>query len=319
MATTDQPRILKPKRTPYPPTEKQLEKAIKDNYRLAWEETRAHIAEIYERYATGETLTRTDMVKYNRLTKTEQQLAGILSNMYRRNKRFLYQQMEAAFLAGYFEQVFELEMQSDILLGFGGVNERAFTQLLDSSLTGLTLNERLKKNEREIVAQTRQALAQALAQGESYQQTAKRFLDVYEGDTAKAIRIAWTETHRAEEEAAFQAREKAREKLDFEEIWLATLDGRTRDSHKKMDGKKKNENGFFKVGRYDARYPGDPRLPAKEVVHCRCTVVTRFKDRPLGERRGRKSLDESTLQNNEKFPANMTYGEWYQSRIAGGS
>lgn len=310
--------ILKPKRTPYPPTEKQLEKQIVDNYKRAWEETRAAIAEIYERYATGEILTRTDMVKFNRLNKIEGQLAEILKGVYKRNKQFLYQSMEAAFLAGYFEQLYEMEMQSEVLLGLGGVRQRAVEQMLASSLTGLTLAERLVKNEREIVFRIRQELAQSLVQGETYQQAAKRFKGVLQNDTAKAVRVAWTEIHRAQEEAAQHCREQAAAKVDFEEVWLASLDGKTRKSHQKMDGKKKQPDGYFHVGRYKARFPGDPSLPAKEVVHCRCTVVTRFPNRPIPERRGRASLDEEVRKNNALFPGDTTYNKWYQSRMAGG-
>lgn len=310
-----QDNILKPKRTPFPPTEKQLEKQIVENYKRAWEETRAAIADIYEKYATGEGLTRTDMAKFNRLNKIEQQLSDILAGVYKRNKQFLYQSMEAAFLAGYFEQLYELEMQSEIFLGLGGVRQRAFEQTLSSSLTGLTLSERLVKNEREIVYKIRQELSQALVQGETYQQAAKRFKGVLEGDTAKAVRIAWTETHRAQEEAANYCREQAAEKIEFTEVWLSTLDGKTRDSHRKMDGKTKGPDGFFKVGSYKARFPGDPMLPAKEVVHCRCTVVTRIPGRPITERRGRAVLDEEATQNNELFPADTTYEKWYESRM----
>ena len=310
--------IMKPKRTPFPPTEKQLEKQIVENYKRAWEETRAAIAEIYEKYASGEGLTRTDMVKFNRLNKIEGQLSEILADVYKRNRQYLYQSMEAAFLAGYFEQLYELEMQSEILLGLGGVRVRAYEQMLSSSLTGLTLSERLKKNEREIVLKIRQELAQALVQGETYQQAAKRFKGVLAGDTVKAVRVAWTETHRAQEEAANYCREQAAEKIEFSEVWLSSLDAKTRDSHKKMDGKKKGPDGYFKIGRYKGRFPGDPTLPAKEVVHCRCTVVTRIPGRPIGERRGRAVLDPEAVKNNEKFPADMTYDKWYQSRMADG-
>lgn len=310
--------LLKPKRTPFPPTEKQLEKQIVDNYKRAWEETRAAIANIYERYAAGEVLTRTDMVKFNRLNKIEGELSDILAGVYKRNKQFLYQSMEAAFLAGYFGQLYELEMQSDILLGLGGVRQRAYEQMLASSLTGLTLSERLKKNEREIVLRIRQELAQALIQGETYQQAAKRFKGVLANDTGKAVRVAWTEIHRAQEEAAQYCREQAAEKIDFEEIWVASLDTKTRKSHRRMDGKKKQQDGYFHVGRYKARFPGDPSLPAKEVVHCRCTAITRMPGRPIPQRRGRDVLDPEATKNNKLFPGDMTYNEWYQSRMAKG-
>lgn len=307
--------ILKPKRTPYPPTEKQLQKQIRDFYREAWEETRALIAEIHERYTVGEVLTRTDMVKYNRLAKTELELAKILSGLYKRNSRFVYESFQQAYMFGHFSQVYELEMKADVLLGFGGVNSRAIEQALAVSLTGLTLNERLKKNEREVVYKVRQELAQSLVQGESYPTAARRLKGVFEGDEVKAMRVAATELHRAQEEAAQTARDRAAERVDFREVWLATLDQRTRDSHQQMDGKKKNDDGFFKVNGYDARFPGDPILPAAECINCRCTTVVEIPGRPVTERRGRIYLDEDEVKNNKLFPADMTYPQWYESRM----
>jgi len=307
--------IVKPKRTPYPPTGKELEKQIREFYRDAWEETRALIAEIHERYTAGEVLTRTDMVKYNRLSKTELELARILTGLYRKNRKYLYDSFEQAYLFGHFSQVYELEMKSDTLLGFGGVNRRAIEQALAVSLTGLTLNERLKKNEREVVYRVRQELSQSLVQGESYPTAAKRLRGVFEGDEVKAMRVAATELHRAQEEAADQTREKARERVEFTEVWLATLDQRTRDTHQAMDGQEKGDDGFFDVAGYAARFPGDPALPAKECINCRCTTVVEIPGRPVLSRRGRISLDEDEVKNNQLFPADMTYPQWYESRM----
>jgi hypothetical protein len=61
------------------------------------------------------------------------------------------------------------------------------------------------------------------------------------------------------------------------EEWLATADDRTRDTHGTADGQIVAVGNTFLVGGYEARYPGDPRLPVGEVVNCRCTVVPVFR------------------------------------------
>lgn len=54
--------------------------------------------------------------------------------------------------------------------------------------------------------------------------------------------------------------------------WDATLDGRTRPSHARIDGEiretdEKHSNGLM--------FPGDPSGPAEEVIFCRCVSKTR--------------------------------------------
>jgi uncharacterized protein with gpF-like domain len=52
---------------------------------------------------------------------------------------------------------------------------------------------------------------------------------------------------------------------------MATLDSRTRDSHRLMDGETVGVNEEFSNG---LMYPGDPSGDPSEVYNCRCTVVS---------------------------------------------
>ncbi|WP_058270445.1 phage minor head protein [Olsenella massiliensis] len=52
--------------------------------------------------------------------------------------------------------------------------------------------------------------------------------------------------------------------------WIASLDGRTRDSHRRLDGTHVKADEKFDNG---CRFPGDPEAPAAEVYNCRCTLV----------------------------------------------
>jgi len=53
-------------------------------------------------------------------------------------------------------------------------------------------------------------------------------------------------------------------------------DGRTRPTHLRADGQKRQGNAPFDVGGYQLRYPGDSSLgaPAEELVMCRCLENT---------------------------------------------
>ncbi|QCW03562.1 phage minor head protein [Natrinema pallidum] len=62
------------------------------------------------------------------------------------------------------------------------------------------------------------------------------------------------------------------------EEWVASLDGRQRDSHADADGQIVAVGNTFLVGGAEARHPGDPSLPLEELVNCRCVAVPVFRD-----------------------------------------
>jgi hypothetical protein len=93
----------------------------------------------------------------------------------------------------------------------------------------------------------------------------------------RAEGIARTEALRAlngsAEEATRQAIDGGQLEADaVEKIWVATKDGRTRDSHRSMDGQAVRFNAsFVSPSGARLRYPGDPEAPIEEVANCRCT------------------------------------------------
>ena len=68
---------------------------------------------------------------------------------------------------------------------------------------------------------------------------------------------------------------------ELEQVWVASMDSRTRKTHFAADGQRRPLGGKFAVGRADLRYPGDPRGPAREVVNCRCSILTIEVGEPL--------------------------------------
>lgn len=70
--------------------------------------------------------------------------------------------------------------------------------------------------------------------------------------------------------AVIQAAALSEDVLD--KTWIATLDGKTRDSHFAADGQRTPLAGTFTVGTAALRFPGDPAGPASEVRNCRCRV-----------------------------------------------
>lgn len=89
----------------------------------------------------------------------------------------------------------------------------------------------------------------------------------------RTMTIARTEGHRINQEASYHAQEKAKERgADIFKSWDASLDGRTRPSHRMVDGEIRELDEPFSNG---LQYPGDPSGTAKEVVNCRCALLQR--------------------------------------------
>jgi hypothetical protein len=67
--------------------------------------------------------------------------------------------------------------------------------------------------------------------------------------------------------------QKDGEDIEFERMWLATDDTRTRETHRKADGQRTTIGGFFTVGEALLRRPCDPMGPAEEIIQCRCGIL----------------------------------------------
>ena len=90
-----------------------------------------------------------------------------------------------------------------------------------------------------------------------------------------AMRIAVTEGHRVQNQGALDAGIKAKSKgAEIVKQWDATLDGRTRPSHARVDGEIVELEDSFSNG---LSMPGDPKGHPKEVVRCRCALLQRAK------------------------------------------
>ena len=142
------------------------------------------------------------------------------------------------------------------------------------------------------------ALTQSILQGESIPNTAKRMarvLNMGRNMSVRAARTAMTSAENAGRVDSYQRAERIGIKLEQE--WLATLDERTRHSHRLMDGKHVKVGERFANG---LKFPGDPEGRPEEVWNCRCTLVAWFPEDGEESANGRFS----------RLPKGMTYEDW---------
>lgn len=143
-------------------------------------------------------------------------------------------------------------------------------------------------------------ITQAAVSGASVDDIAKDLRRVMAMNVRDSIRVARTAMTGAENAGRVNAYQRAQAMgIELEQMWLATLDGRTRPSHRELDGESVPVSATFSNG---CRFPGDPSGPAEEVMNCRCTLIANLR----GFERNVRTLDGRW----SRLPDGMTYGQW---------
>ncbi len=128
-------------------------------------------------------------------------------------------------------------------------------------------------------------ISRGIATADSYVNIARNIANGTNVGINKTMRIARTEGHRIQSAAAFDAQHEAKNAgADIVKQWDSTLDGRTRDTHRQLDGQIRELDEPFEVGGMTAMYPSDFGDPAEDI-NCRCALL----------QRARWALDEDEL------------------------
>jgi HK97 family phage portal protein len=115
-------------------------------------------------------------------------------------------------------------------------------------------------------------LSAAVENGDDLDTISQAVADVFEAASgARATTIARTEVISAFNGSASLAAAQLPEDVVGGQEWIATRDGRTRDTHAMADGQVVGIGEAFNVGGAELAYPGDPNGDAGETVNCRCT------------------------------------------------
>lgn len=153
-------------------------------------------------------------------------------------------------------------------------------------------------------------VTQGIIQGESLDQIAKRLATSLSAQNFNHMKtFARTAMTGAQNAGREQALKNAKDMgLSVVKQWMATLDGRTRDSHRYMDGEtiKVGDKWHHYKFSNGLRFPGDPEGPAREVYNCRCTLVGDLEDYP-SEFERYDNIDGKPVDQ-------MTYNDWYKAK-----
>lgn len=274
---------------------------VKDKRWREWVEDGTKTAEEYKRWRTGQ------MAVGKRWSDQKETIAKGLFEVNTDLREQIRKEMPQVFADNFNYATYEIEKAARVDTAFTLYNKEAVERLLKDEPDLLPpMGRRVKGliTQGKAVAWDMQKLQsvmiQGILQGDSIPKLATRLAEgVGESDRKAAIRNARTMATAAQNAGRVAAYERADELgVEMVQQWVATLDDRTRHSHRYLDGEQRPVGEAFSNG---CMYPADPSCddPA-EVYNCRCTLRGVVKGL---EKKAYKYRDETGMEG-------MSYDEW---------
>lgn len=168
--------------------------------------------------------------------------------------------------------------------GHGGINfamlkEDELRTIIETPVANFKLSERLDDGVVERLKNNiKDDLNRIFLHGASYTQASARLEEQGYSSYRRAMVITRTEAGRVQAVAREKAQAEARGLgIEFDKVWVATLDGRTRHNHAELDGVKADKDGYFEINGLRTKQPHMFGF-ASEDVNCRCRTISRLKD-----------------------------------------
>lgn len=151
------------------------------------------------------------------------------------------------------------------------------------------------------------AVMQGILQGKTVDDIAKNVAaTVTDMSHTSAIRNARTMTTSAQNGGRIDSYKRAQSMgVKLVQVWMATLDSRTRHEHRQLDGQKRPIGTPFKIDGMEIEFPGDPKAEPYLVYNCRCTLI--------GEVEG-VDYNLSDVTERDSKLGDMSYEEWKEEK-----
>lgn len=256
-------------------------------------------AQQYRDWLTGQVFMR------NQWESNIRQVNAVLHDINNQSLNLINSKRLDVFAENYNFNAFRAERETGI--SFGLYNAQAVAQLvLDDPqlLPEWKIDE--EKDYTWNYKKVNNIVKQGIIQGEGVQQITDRLCrDLCTMNENKMKMFARTALTEAQSAGRQQQMQDAHDMgIEVKKQWLATLDGRTRDSHRYLDGKEVPFDKPFKSEFGDIMFPGDPTADAADVFNCRCTIVTIYPKYDTGR--------EDWRQN--EIIEGQTYEQWKKGK-----
>lgn len=262
-------------------SEKAVLKALEKQYETALEEIDDKIASLLGR-GDADLPNVIHQVQYQRLIKA--QVKAALDRLHAGEYETIDKYLRDSYTDGFVGTMYSLHRQGvPVIVPIE--QEAAIKAVTIDSKLKEPLYESLGVDVGKLKKTISAEITRGIAAGYSYGEMAQGIALMTKAPLSRARTIVRTEAGRVQEQANFDAANKAKAAgADVVKQWSAVLDGKTRDSHRKLDHQIREMDKPFEMGGKKAMYPHDFGDPAEDC-NCRCTLLTR----------ARAALDEDEL------------------------
>lgn len=211
-------------------------------------------------------------VEYQKALKT--QVQAILETLQTNEFETLSEYLTKSYEDGFIGTMYNLQGQG-IPLVFPIDQEQVVAAIQHETKLSENLYTALGKDVVDLRKKIAGEISRGISSGQMYNEIARNIAGWAMIPKNNAMRIARTEAHRIQCKASMNACNKAKEKgADVVKQWDSSLDGKTRATHRELDGQIRELDEPFEVAGMKAMQPGDFNRP-EEDINCRCALLQR--------------------------------------------
>lgn len=261
--------------------EERIIKQLERQYKQALEDVEMDIRIML---MDEQTPSRIHRVEYQKRLKA--QIESTLENLHRNEYKTINQFLQDSYKDSFVGTMYDMHSQGVPVIVPIDQNAAVKAIQLDTQLSDrkihpnangehVTLYESLGVDVNNLKEVIRLEITRGLATNMLPENIARNIANLTKAPLSRAKTIARTEAHRIQEASAQDARERAISRgARVVKQWDATMDGATREAHRRLDGQIVEVKEPFTYGTLTAMYPGDFGDPAQDC-NCRCKAVQR--------------------------------------------
>ena len=251
--------------------EKAVLKKLESNYKDALDEINNRIAILQSR-DDADMQYVIYQIEYQKALKA--QVQAILEQLQSKNFDTVSAYLTKSYEDGFIGTMYDLQGQG-IPLVFPIDQEQVVAAIQHETKLSESLYSSLGKDTKVLSRQIAGEISRGISNAAMYSEMARNIAGYAGISKNKAMRIARTEAHRIQCKATADAQWKAKEKgADVVKQWDASLDGKTRDTHRLLDGQIRELDEPFEVMGMTAMEPGGFGDPSEDC-NCRCALLQR--------------------------------------------
>lgn len=255
----------------------------------------ANLGRIHQALMKGGELKRTDIYNSARYKKELQLIADEINEHYKEQYKAIQKLLIATYLTNYLRSGQLYEFEAQVRMNYTLPSAETLRQAVLNPLKELTLSALMNNHRNEAIRKINIEIGEGLLAGQGYGQIANRLEKVMGFSRNKAKTVARTEGGRTQVLGRMASAAHAEKYADLTKMWSSSLDRDVRSSHRKLDGQKADEDGYFHYKGFKSKGPHLWGVASLDIS-CRCDVLYLVNGKVPKLRRGRNYEDAQYQQ-----------------------